>query len=183
MQTFRKEKRVYKKPKYLIKTKKILNREKILENKINNINISKVMSEILTKEFSHTNKKCKSDSEILMTFEADKNPIINKVHCGIMVNLKGIKKKPFYIGYDSNQEHKYNSNIDYTNPILLKYRNTSKRISITNNRLETLEPSEKEINFDFSYYRTMILKSYNKSKKNYYIRTEGDDIDKTYQSY
>lgn len=56
VQTFRKEKRIKKKPKHVIKTKKSIKHEEFLHKVLNTIKMKKVITKILTSEFARGRK-------------------------------------------------------------------------------------------------------------------------------
>lgn len=115
MQTYKREKRILKKPKHLLETKKGLRHETIIKKKLNGRNLASILTAIIQTEIENTDSK-EVNSKIKMNlrkriqysnlFECiSDTPKIGQTSCGTLANIefKTPKRDLFYIKSNSDQ--------------------------------------------------------------------------------
>ena len=130
MQTYRKEKRILKKPKHLLETKKGLRHEIIIKKKLNEKNLPSILTTIIQTEIENSDST-EVNSKIKMNlrkriqysnlFECiSDTPKIGQISCGTLANIefKTPKRDLFYIESNPDQQYILNSKKKHQSDIL-----------------------------------------------------------------
>jgi len=192
IQTFRKEKRIAKKSKHMVETKKAIKKSQFLTRFLTKAKVESLLDSILLEELvvpehklikedhnvsdsctapvfkiipnasSKVLARVDSAAQMLLFDEVEEGPGRGQRTRAISVSFhenKEYKHNFFYVYSETDPEMKYKDKIDYNDPILLRAK-TSDRHNVNSHLDLGMEHNNKpELTFDFSEYKTKILKN------------------------